>query len=257
MPVPLESLTRIVQLPDDAMHATIALGATRGSLQFFLYDQLRREQAAGISPPSMRSEIARILDLAQAALGDLAGTILGRDDALLDSARDGDRTLRDVMRHAIAVEVRYAAQVEYSATRGDGDPLPIPPERLPCGIHAPPEPEYPDTRVAGISRLVELLAVARARSDECLERLPDASLGRPSLWGTVIVDVRRRLHQVAAHLSETTVQIEKMLGPAAMGSEARRIMRRCAITRGRHERWSDDAIRRELDDVYRELAGAR
>jgi hypothetical protein len=62
----------------------------------------------------------------------VVGAVVGRDDSLLDTARDGAWTLRDVLRHAMAVELRYAAQVYYSATRAEKDPVQIPASLLPC-----------------------------------------------------------------------------------------------------------------------------
>src|SRR5207253_6862777 len=107
----------------------------------------RPEQAIGASDEaSSRSEVSRILEFAQAAYGDLVGILVGRDDRLLDSARDGEWSLRDVMRHAIAVELRYAAQIEYSATRAETDPIGIPAGLLPCDRLSPPEPEFAHSR---------------------------------------------------------------------------------------------------------------
>src|SRR5439155_4850623 len=98
--------------------ATIAVGEPSFRRSNVLYLLLRREQAiAAAERLSPRSEVSRILDFAQAAYGDLVGALVGREDSLLDDARDGDWTLRDVQRHAIAVEIRYAAKVHWSDTR--------------------------------------------------------------------------------------------------------------------------------------------
>jgi len=82
----------------------------------------------------------------------------------------------------------------------------------------------------------------------------DASLARPSVWGQATIDVRSRLHHIAAHFSETTVQIEKILGDGAFGMEARNTIRHCARIRGFHERSSAAGSCAELDGAYRELA---
>jgi hypothetical protein len=177
--------------------------------------------------------------------------MVGRDDGLLDTLRDEDWSLRDVVRHAIAVELRYAAQVHYSATRSESDTLEIRPDLLPCGRLSPPEPEFARSRDGGVLDLLDLLGKARASSDVRLGKVSDSALTRPSLWGTVRLDVRMRLHQIAVHLTETAIQIEKIVGPAA---ELRAIIRRCCITRGMHERWSSATERGALDDSYRTLA---
>ena len=57
-----------------------------------------------------------------------------------------------------------------------------------------------------------------------------------------------RLHQIAVHLTETAVQIEKIVGS---GGELRAIVRRCCMTRGIHERWSPSNEREILDESYR------
>src|SRR5436309_3744533 len=232
MPPPLDHL------------AAIAVGDTNSSRRDTLYGLLRREQAIAASAQPSRSEVSRILDFAQAAYGDLVGILVGRDDRLLDSARDGEWSLRDVMRHAIAVELRYAAQVEYSATRAESDPVGIPPGLLPCDRLSPPEPEFAHSRDGGILKLLELLGAARAGTDARLAKVPDSALTRASLWGTMNLDVRMRLHQIAAHLTETAIQVEKIIG---YGGELRAILRRCCITRGMHERWSPAKEREVLD----------
>ena len=253
VPPPLAALARIVGRVDADVHREVEVGDERASLQFFLYDQLRREQALAAGAHPARSETARILDLAQAAYGDLIGALVGRDDALLETARDGEWTLRDVLRHAIAVEIRYAAQVLWSAGRSDDEPLAIPASRLPCDRLSPPEEEFGESRTGGIVRILELLGTARERTDMQLASLAGDVLVRPALWGTYLMDVRRRLHQIAAHLTETTIQIEKALSVES-DLEARRIVRRCASVRGFHERWSEVGGRSALDERYRLIA---
>lgn len=245
MPPPLDALGAVVRLDDDALAAD-----KRSSRRDALYGLLRREQAIAALAQPARSEVSRILDFAQAAYGDVIGVLVGREDRLLDSARDGEWNLRDVSRHAIAVELRYAAQVEYSASRADTDPIQIPPELLPCDRLSPPESEFGPSRSGGVLQLLRLLGNARTSTDTRLARLPDAALGRPSLWGKQHIDVRMRLHQIAVHLTETAIQMEKIVGS---GGELRAIIRRCCITRGMHERWSIAADRAVLDDSYRAL----
>lgn len=219
---------------------------------FVLFDLLRSEQALAVTQPPRRTEAARILDFAGAAYGDLVGLLVGRDDASLDGARDGEWTLRDILRHAIAVELRYCAQVAYSATRTERDPVAIPDERLPCDRLSPPL-EFDASRTAGITPILELLGEARQRTDVAARGLTDDVLSRPSLWGKYEMDVGRRLHQVGAHLIETVLQVEKALAGDGH-TEARRIMRRCCATRGLHEGWTRPADRVTLDDRYIKLA---
>ncbi len=246
MPPPLGELAAIARLGDDALVAD-----KRSSRRDALYGLLRREQALFASgQTSSQLEVSRILDFAQAAFGDLVGVLIGRDDKLLDMARDDDWSLRDVLRHTIAVEVRYATQVDYSATRAESDPLGIPPDLLPCDRLSPPEPEFAGSRDGGVLELLELLGKARASSDARLASVSDSALGRPSLWGTVRLDVRMRLHQIAAHLTESAIQVEKIVGREG---ELRAILRRCCATRGMHERWSPAKERALLNDTYRAL----
>ena len=253
MPLPLRELAAVARQSDEALAEKIGAAGNRISRRDALYGLLRREQAIVASgASSSRSEVSRILDFAQAAYGDLVGIMVGRDDRLLDSARDGEWSLRDVMRHAIAVELRYAAQIEYSATRAETDPIGIPPGLLPCDRLSPPEPEFAHSRDGAVVDLLELLGNARAGGDVRLARVPDSALARPSLWGTMNLDVRMRLHQIAAHLTETAIQVEKIVGG---GGELRAILRRCCVTRGMHERWSPEKGRTVLDESYRALTG--
>lgn len=253
---PLDALAALARLPDRALGERAGNGDHEVSLQFVLYDLLRHEQRlAATAGPSDRPEIARILDLVQMAYGDLVGLLVGRDDDLLESARDGEWTLRDLLRHAMAVELRYAAQVQWAATRRNDEPLPIPEERLPCDRLSPAEPDFADSRTGGVELLLRLLGEARGRTDALLEPLSDTILSRPSLWTQVELSVRMRLHQSAAHLTEVVVQTEKMLRTEVDG-DVRRILRRCCSMRGLHQRWSDAAEMAELDARCRRLAAA-
>ena len=233
MPPPLDALAAVVRLDGDALAAD-----KRSSRRDALYGLLRREQAIAALAQPARSEVSRILDFAQAAYGDVIGVLVGREDRLLDSARDGEWNLRDVSRHAIAVELRYAAQVEYSASRADTDPIQIPPELLPCDRLSPPESEFGPSRSGGVLQLLRLLGNARTSTDTRLARLPDAALGRPSLWGKQHIDVRMRLHQIAVHLTETAIQIEKIVGSGAS------FARSFAVAASREECMNGGALRR-------------
>jgi hypothetical protein len=251
VPPPLRELGAVARLGDAALVEKVGPAGKRISRGDALYGLLRREQAIVASTESSpRSEVSRILDFAQAAYGDLVGLLVGRDDSLLDTGRDGDWSLRDALRHAIAVELRYAAQVEYSATRGESDPVEIRQSLLPCDRLSPPDPEFAGSRDGGVLDLLELLGKARAKSDARVTKVPESTLERPSLWGTQRVDVRTRLHQIAVHLTETAIQVEKIIDD---NGEGRAIIRRCCIARGTHERWSPAAERAVLDESYRAL----
>ncbi len=81
-----------------------------------------------------------------------------------------------------------------------------------------------------------------------------AALHRPTLWGNSTIDVRERIHQIGAHLIEVLIQAEKMLG--INDSEARRIVRRIAATRGMHEGLSEPSEIKRLDLELERLAQA-
>lgn len=232
------SLVVLLGIPDDALHRPFGEG--RAPPQVLLFAALRREQAAAVAADALpRGEASRILALAGSAHRELEALLSGREAAILERARDGEWSLRDLLRHAIAVELRYREQVRYSATRSDDEPIAIPPDRLPCDRLSPPEPEYAESRTGDAGRLLALLGLARGQSDAQLGDLEPGRLARPSLWGEARIDVRERLHQMAAHLVEVTLQSEKMLDAAGERStEARRILRRVWATRGRHERAS-------------------
>jgi len=236
-------------LSDDALRRRIA----GHPLQLHLYAALRREQRAVVAASAPRErEPMMILAFARSAYRELVALLVGRD--VLDSARDGEWTLRDLMSHAIAVELRYCEQVVWSAQRRSDEPLEIPAERLPCDRLTPPLPEFAEATDGATTRVLELLGRARLRTDERLADIPAASLDRPSLWGNTQVDVRERMHQIGAHLIEVVVQAEKML--AIDDSEARRIVRRIAAVRGMHEGLSDPREIKRLDMELEQLVRA-
>lgn len=233
------------------------LGAPqRPSPRFLLYESLRDEQQALVSAHQewRPSESERALLLAQEAFGDLQGLLVGRSNELLDrTPARGEWTLRQVLRHVLATEMRYAAQILYSAHRGEDEPVGIPPERLPCDRETPPDPRDTATRSGAVERILDAIATARAETDALAGGLPPEALARPSLWGTREVHVRRRLHQVAAHLVEHTIQCQKTLSALGVADgDARHVVRRIAATRAAHEAISDDTTLRELDAAHGE-----
>ncbi len=74
MPPPLDALAAIAELPDGTLSSPTEAGDGREApVHFVLYDLLRHEQTvASAAQPERRSEIDRILDLAQAAYGEPA-----------------------------------------------------------------------------------------------------------------------------------------------------------------------------------------
>ena len=247
-PVGHQTIAKLGEIRDEELHR--APGTHGPTRQFLLYAALRREQrAAMVAETSAGTETVRILTLAQSAFRELEALLAGRPTRLLDDVRDGEWTLRDLLRHAIATELRYREQVRYSATRADSETIAIPPERLPCDRLDPPDPTFADSRRGDLARTLGLLARAREETDSALAGLDDALLGRPSLWGEARIDVRERLHQIAAHLVEVTLQAEKMIRAAGESDgEARQIARRIWSWRGRHERLSRPELLVALDE---------
>jgi hypothetical protein len=194
-----------------------------------------------VGAPSVPSESARILALAQSAFGDLRGLVAGLDDALLDRApADGEWSLREILAHAIGVERSYRANVEYSFARTAAEPVVMPVERR-------PKPDPADT-AGGFADIVACFATRRAETDVALGTTDEAALARPTMWGGIEVDVRFRLHRLASHIAEHTYQCEKAIRALdAYGGDARTICRRIGAMRGLHERRSGAAALRALD----------
>jgi hypothetical protein len=248
------ALEILSSISDEQVHALVGEGASRRSVQFGLYAALRRElAAAAAATASGGDEISAILAFAQAAFRELETLVAHRTAADLDRHRDGEWNLRDLLRHAIAVELRYREQVAYSAARADGDPLATPEALLPCDRLSPPEPEFADSRAGDGARLAQLLGIARAGTDERLRGLTSGALGRPSLWGTTH-DVRERMHQIAVHIIEAILQTERMIAAAAVEPEGRRIVRRIRAARGLHERRTGQDLCGRLDSELEAVA---
>lgn len=242
-----DALARLVGLNDHDLQHRVA----GRPIQVHLYAALRREQRAAVAAGLVEgTEPMAILGFARSAYNELVALLAGRD--VLDTARDGEWSLRDLLRHAVAVELRYCEQVLWSAERRDDEPLGIPDARLPCDRLAPPEPEFAETRAGDVSRVLELFGLARGRTDRRLAELKEDALIRPSLWGSSQIDVRERLHQIGAHAVEVLIQTEKMLG--VRDPEARRIARRIAAVRGFHEAMSDRSSVARLDEQLAWLA---
>ena len=186
-------------------------------------------------------ESRRILALAQRAFGDLRGLLIGLPADLLDrSPRESEWSAREILRHVIVVEGRYAVQTRYAVDRTDADPMRVADDKLPT-------PAQTDV-TGGISQILARVAEARAATDRRLGDVPAAAMTRPTQWIQYDVDVRFRLHRFAAHLIEHTVQCEK--GLAALGwraTEGRRIVRRLSALMGEVEGLAGSASAREIE----------
>ncbi len=188
----------------------------------------------------------RILGLAQLAFGDLRGILLALPDELVDRPpAAGEWSVRQTCEHAIRVERSYRSGIRWAVERAPDQPVLIPEERRP-----PPDPD--DTR--GSPRDIESrFAFRRAETDTELRDVADAALARPSIWRAgpgveILVDVRFRLHRLATHLQEHTIQIEKALDDLGWHpGDAPRAIRRLSVARAMHERISDPAVLAALD----------
>ena len=205
-------------------------------VRYALYRTIEDAQEASVRVAALpHPESRRILSLAQRAFGDLRGLLIGLSTDLLDTApRDGEWSVREILRHVIVTEGRYAVQTRYAVERTDADPMRVADDKLPT-------PAQIDV-TGGISGILERVGDARAETDRQLGDLPAAAMVRPTQWIQYDVDVRFRLHRFAAHMVEHTVQCEKTL--AALGwraTEGRRIVRRLTALLGEVESFAGRA----------------
>jgi hypothetical protein len=197
------------------------------SVRYALYRTLEDAQAALVEIAARpHAESRRILVLAQQAFGDLRGLVLGLTDDLFERAPgEGEWSVGEVLRHVLSVEQRYAIQTRWAIERADSDPVRVPADRLPSVEPAP--------ITGGVAYFVGALASARAETNRTLGNVAPAAMTRPTQWVHYDVDVRFRLHRFGAHITEHTVQCEKIL--AALGeplTEGRRIVRRLSAILG-------------------------
>jgi hypothetical protein len=242
------------------------LPKARADARYALYHALEAEQAAAVAAPTVASESARILELAQVAFGRLRGLLAGVDDELLDRApAAGEWALRQTLTHAIAVERSYRANTELALARGDADPLSLPADhdavvRTAAGEHRRPRPDPADTS-GGVLDIVEAFAKRRAETDAALSDLTSTQMTRPSRWGALddssVIDVRFRLHRFASHIAEHTVQCETTVAQLGVPlTDARVIVRAIGAARGAHERRSPSATLDALDAALHAKADA-
>ena len=221
-------------------------------VRYALYRTIEEAQEALVAvTPRPHSESRRILALAQRAFGELRGLLIGLPTDVLDRApAEGEWPVREVLRHVIVVEGRYAVATRYAVERADTDPVRVAEDKLPT----------PDTTdVTGdISHILARVRDMRAQTDRWLADVPAAAMARPTQWVKYDVDVRFRLHRFAPHLIEHTVQCEKTL--AALGwraTEGRRIVRRLTALLAEIEGLSGGAAVREIEERLVERLAVR
>jgi DinB family protein len=249
------ALTGFADLDEDALGRPWRWRGATLDLRYALYRTLEEAQEACVDAVGgPHPESRRTLALAQRAFGDLRGLLIGLPTELLDrEPRSGEWPVREVLRHMLSVERRYAVQTRYAVERADHDPVRIPEDRLPTT--AP-------TEVGGdVAAVLARLGQARSETNRRLCDLAPAALTRPSLWVKVEIDVRFRLHRFAAHVIEHTIQCEKTL--AALGwhpTEGRRIVRQLTGVLGELEAYGALAavrvIEAALTDRFVSLGGA-
>lgn len=236
------ALERFVALDEhDLAQPWFYLGQTM-DLRYALYRAIEESQEA-IVRAAARShpESRRILSLAQRAFGDLRGFLVGLPADLLDEApRPGEWSIREILRHIMVTEERYAVQTCYAVERADADPMRVADAKLPT-------PALVDV-TGGVSAILARLAGARSETDRRLGNLPADAMGRPTQWIKYDVDVRFRLHRFASHLVEHTVQCEKALAALSWRpTEGRRIVRRLTALVGEIEGLAGHAEAREIE----------
>ena len=209
-----------------------------------MYRLLEEAQEAVVrTTAAPASESRRVLSLAQRAFGDLRGLLVGLPDELMDKApRPNEWPVREVLRHVLLVERRYAIQTAYAIERRDSDPVRIADDRMPAAR---------DLDVSGaVGDVLGRIADARAETNRRLADVAPSAMARPTVWVGVDVDVRFRLHRFAAHLVEHTIHCEKTLaGVGWRPTEGRRIVRQIWSTVGELEGLGASEELRALDTL--------
>lgn len=243
-------LTRLAAWTDADLAKPWMHGTRATNLRYALYRTLEEEQEAVVATRRPANEAARIIALAQAAFGDLRGLLAGVPDDLLDRApAAGEWPIRETLHHALQVELAYRAQTRWAIERTEADPVAFPAERRPRV--APAEVAGP---VAGI---VARLERERAETDRYAASLPDDALGRASVWASLTVDTRFRLHRFASHYAEHTVQCETTLERLGFArGDAPRVVRAISGMRGLHEHATAPERLAVLDAAYAARAAA-
>ena len=211
-------------------------------VRYALYRTIEESQEAVVRAASRsHPESRRILSLAQRAFGDLRGLLIGLPADLLDEApRAGEWPVREILRHIVVTERRYAVQTGYAVERADSDPMRVAETKLPT-------PAQVDA-AGGVGEIVARVARARAETDRLLGDLPAAAMTRPTQWIQYDVDVRFRLHRFASHLVEHAIQCKKTLATLDCPmTEGRRIVRRLTSLIGEVEGLAGHDEAREIE----------
>ncbi len=155
-------------------------------------------------PPSYAQ---RALVIGSESFGRLLGTFAGVTEELSErQPAPGEWGLREALAHVIAVTKRYLIGVEYAVARrqrGNEGPLRPPADALP--------PSSGETERHGT--LADLLGRLVATRDEVVRRVgtvADADLDAPGDWVSLPIDVRFRIHRIAAHDREHTAHLRKL-----------------------------------------------
>ena len=236
------AMARCARLDEDALAQKWSFRDKPMDVRYALYRTLEDTQEALVSAAAgAHPESRRILALAQRSFEDLRGLLIGLPDDLLDKApRPGEWPVREVLRHIVWIERRYAVQTLYAVERADAEPIRIPDARLPALAHVD---------VSGdVATVLARIGEARAETDERLGNLAPAAMTRPTMWVSYDVDVRFRLHRFAAHVTEHTVHCEKTLGALGwQATEGRRIVRRIWSLLGELEGLGASAAARDIE----------
>jgi DinB superfamily len=140
--------------------------------------------------------------------GRLLGSFIGLSETQFDAPPGpGEWSVRRVLGHVIATDLRYAIAVRYAVERartGGTGPLRPPDAALPSRIGEAFANGSMNEAIDELSRTGDGLSTE-------LGAIPDSLLDAPTNWVAWNLDVRFRLHRFAAHLREHTIQVAKVL----------------------------------------------
>lgn len=247
-----DSLAVLARFPDTAMALPWAWRDTGEVLEvrdaFHRTLEAEYEQAALVQAAGRLTEPAVAMVAADRALGDLLGLLAGQPDDILDvEPLAGEWALRKVLHHALEVELSFACNTRWAVERADTDSLRPSDELRERESTAPAE--------GSVDEIMRRLIAARTATTRFAATLQPAQLTRPTIWASHDVDVRFRLHRFASHLTEHTIQVEKVLHALNRDpAEARQMVRAIWSARAAHERHSamEDVAR--LDHALAERA---
>ena len=209
-------------------------------------------QISTSAPARQESAASASMAHADRALGDLLGLLAGQPDELLDlSPGPGDWDLRTVLHHVLKVELNYASAVRWARLRTPDQPLALPDELRQQDASTPAD--------GSLAEIMARLARARAATSEFADEIRPDELELPTVWAGHRVDILFRLHRFAAHLTEHTIQVEKVLHSLDRDpAEARQVVRATWAARSAHQRRTPEASIAALDRAIADrLPGVR